>query len=84
MEVIGRIIVAMQHHSERLVLVLDDYQMVGSREIHESITLSCSATCRSRCTWSLYRGRNRLLHWQSFAAMGEVSELHAHSLKFSP
>jgi LuxR family maltose regulon positive regulatory protein len=82
MEVIGKIIVAMQHHSERLVLVLDDYQMVGSGEIHDSITFLLRYMPASLHLVIVSR-QEPPIALAKFRAMGEVSELHAHSLKFS-
>jgi LuxR family maltose regulon positive regulatory protein len=82
MEVIGQIIIALQQQRDRLVLALDDYQMVDTAEVHEVIafllrhlppSLHLVIISRQEPPFPLAR----------FRAMGEVNEIHAHSLRFT-
>ena len=44
----------------------------------------CSSTCRRRCTWSLPPGRIHISPWPGLRARGQLTELRAADLRFTP
>jgi len=82
MEVVSKIIVVLAERTSRIFLVLNDYHLVDSQEVHEAIfflvrhlpqSLHLVFTSRKELPFALSRHR----------AMGDVNEINSHRLKFA-
>ena len=69
---------------DNFILVLDDYHVIDSKPVDRSPHLSSSSTCRHRCTWSSPPVRIHHLPLARLRARGQLTELRAADLRFTP
>ncbi len=67
----------------QFTLVLDDYHLIESKPVDNAL-LFCSSTYRHRCTWSSPRARIQIYLLTRLRARGQLTELRAADLRFSP
>ena len=66
-----------------MVLVVDDYHLIEAPEVHGRWS-SCWTTCRPRCTWCWPAAADPPLPLARLRARGQLAELRAAELRFTP
>ena len=69
--------------AEPIALVLDDYHVIETREVHDSLARSSASAC-PRSTWSSARAPTRRCRWRGCARSAQLLELRAAQLSFAP